>query len=54
MSEGDWKQPMLLHDLSEEGATEVDQYKQEKKGDEENGESFNRNCDVTVKVFSFS
>ena len=25
MSEGDCKQPMLLQDLSEEGATEVDQ-----------------------------
>ena len=42
---------MLLQDLSEEGAKEGGQEGQEQEGYEEEGESCNRECDVTVMVF---
>ena len=39
MIEGYQKQPMLLQDISEEGAAEADQEVKEQEGDEEEGES---------------
>ena len=54
MSEEDRQHPMLLQDLSEEGATEADQEGEDQEGDEEEGEPCNRNCDVTVMVFCCS
>ena len=50
MIEGYQKQPMLLQDISEEGAAEADQEVKEQEGDEEEGESWYRNCDVTVML----
>ena len=54
VSEGYWQHPMVLQDLLEVGAAKADQEREEKEGDEEEGESFNRNCGVTVMVFCFS
>ena len=54
LSEGDQKQTMVLQDLSGEGANEADQEGEEQEGDKEECESYNRNCDVTVMVFSCS
>ena len=54
MIEGNQKQPMLLRDLSEEGAAEAGQEGEEQEGNKEEGELCNLNCDVTVMVFSCS
>ena len=52
MSEGGWKQPILLWGILEEGDTEADQEGEGQEGDEEECESFNHNFYVTVMIFS--
>ena len=52
MSEGDHKRPMLLQNLLEEGATKADQEGEDQEEDEKESESCNRNCYVTVMIFS--
>ena len=52
MSEGDQKRPMLLQNLLEEGATKADQEGEDQEEDKKESESCNRNCYVTVMIFS--
>ena len=54
MSEGDKNRHKLPRDISKEGkyATEADQEGEEQEGYEEEGDLYNRNCYVTVMIFT--
>ena len=56
MSEGNSNGPKVLHNLSKEGKTEteVDQEGTEQEEEKGENESCNRNCYVTVILFTYN
>ena len=52
VSEGDRKRPNSLWDISKESTTEADQKGEDQERDEEEGESCNFSCYVTVMLFT--